>query len=204
MDLKKNENIEENKNKLEIFVDAQTFSKACYDAYKKECKNIRLPGFRVGKVPKKVLENMYGHDMFFESAIKTIYPVAVQQAIEESKLDVVDVEKFNIIKADEKQGLFFSIECILKPKVVLKNYKGLTVKEVVRNVTEKDVNDRLMVLKERCARITTLTEKRPAKTGDLVLIDFEGFVDGISIIGGKAKNYNLIFLSKPKLKFKKY
>ncbi len=191
MVLKKNENIGVNLNKLEIFVDAKTFSEAVNNAYKREVKKIRIPGFRLGKAPRKVIEKLYGKDVFFQDAINLVYRKALDEAIKESKLDVVSVEKFNVLYADIEKGFCFAVNCVLKPKVEVKDYKGIKITANKVKVTEKDVEERIKLLKERVARISVVEEKRAAKKGDLAVIDFMGFVEGISFKGGTAKNYNL-------------
>ncbi len=191
MTLNKNENVGVNLNKLEIFVDAKTFNDAVNRVYVKEVKKIRIPGFRLGKAPRKIIEKMYGNDVFFQDAINLIYRKALDDAIKESGLDVVSVENFNVLYADVEKGFCFTVDCILKPEVKIENYKGIKVNVNKRKVTEKDVEERIKLLKERVAKISTVEEKRAAKKGDVVVIDFMGFVNGISFKGGTAKNYNL-------------
>lgn len=189
--LVKNESIDSGKSRLEVFVNKDRFKSACNAAYAKERKSIKVPGFRVGKVPKKVIEKMYGKDVFVDGAIDSMSEPALSDAIKESGLSVVGVENFKVLKAGEDEGFSFSVECILKPEVDVENYKGIEVKKPVRKVTEKDVADRIMALRERCGRTTVVDDGSAAKMGDIVVIDFEGFVDGISFQGGKAKDYNL-------------
>lgn len=189
--LVKNESIDSGRNRFEVFVSKDRFASACYAAYAKGKKSIKVPGFRVGKVPKKVAEEMYGKSLFINEAIDSISEPALSGAVKESGLDVVGVENFKVLKASEDEGFSFSVECILKPEVSVENYKGIEVKKPVRQVTEKDVADRIMALRERCGRTTIVDDGSAAKKGDIVVIDFEGFVDGISFPGGKAKNYSL-------------
>ncbi len=196
MSLQKNEKIGANVVKLEILVDEKIFKNACYSVYRKECKRIRVPGFRLGKAPKKVIEKVYGKGIFYEDAINLVYRKDLDDAIEKLKLDVVGIDDFKVIYASEEKGLCYSVNCILKPEVEVKNYKGIEVKKFVREITEKDVNDRIMALRERVARIVNVQEKRACKKGDLVYLDFMGFVDGISFKGGTAKNYELKLGSK--------
>lgn len=191
MSLKRNENIKTNVNELEIFVDEKTFSKAVDLAYKKEIKKIRIPGFRKGKAPKKVVEKIYGSDIFYEDAINLVYKSALEDAIKESKLDVVSVENFKTVFASEEKGLCFTIDCILKPKIEVKLYKGIEVKKVIKKVSKRDVDERIEILKERVARITKVSKNVAAKKGNLVSLNYMGFLDGISLKGATATNYKL-------------
>ena len=195
MSLKKNENLGINLNKLEIHVDKEVFDDACEKAYKKEVKKIRVPGFRIGKAPRKVIEKIYGKEIFYDDAINFVYGSALDEAIKESKLDVVFVDEFNIISCGE-DGLDFSVNCTLKPKIEVKNYKGYEVTKQIRKVEEKDIDNQIQMLRERAGRIVLVEEKRAAKMGDVVVIDFTGFVGGISFKGGSAKDYNLKLGSK--------
>lgn len=192
MSLKKSENIGVNLVKLEILVDVDVFKKACENSYKKNCKRIRVPGFRLGKAPRKVIEKVYGKEIFYEDAINLVYEKDLDDAIKELKLDVVNVDEFNVVYASEEKGLCFTVNCTLKPKVEVKNYKGIEIKKNVRDVTKKEVDEQIKVLRERVGRITSVEEERPCKEGDMVFLDFTGFVDGVSFKGGKAKNHQLV------------
>ena len=196
MSLRKNENIGVNLNRLEIDVDGKTFSDACERAYEKQKRRIRVPGFRQGKAPKKVIEKLHGEDVFYEEAIGFVYGKALDEAIAESKLDVVSVDDFNVISVNCKDGLYFSVNCTLKPDIGLKQYKGFEIKVPVRKVKEEDIKNQIENLRERAARIFLVEEDRAAEKGDLVVLDFLGFVDGISLKGGQAKDYNLKLGSK--------
>ena len=195
MSLKKNENLGINLNKLEIHVDKEVFDDACEKAYRKEVKKIRVPGFRIGKAPRKVVEKIYGKEIFYDDAINFVYGSALDEAIKEAKLDVVFVDEFNIISCGE-DGLDFSVNCTSKPKIEVKNYKGYEVTKQIRKVEEKDIDNQIQMLRERAGRIVLVEEKRAAKMDDVVVIDFTGFVDGISFRGGSAKDYNLKLGSK--------
>ncbi len=195
MSLKKNENIGVNLNKLEVHVDKEVFNDACERAYKKEIKKIRVPGFRVGKAPRKVVEKIYGKEIFYDDAINFVYGHALDEAIKESKLDVVSVDEFNVINCGE-EGLDFSVNCTLKPKIEVKKYKGYEINKEVRKVKKEDIDNQIQILRERAGRIVLVEEKRAVEDGDLVVIDFKGFVGGISFKGGSAKDYNLRIGSK--------
>ena len=191
MSLQKSESLGENLKKLEIFVEPKEFAKACDMVYKRQGKRIKVPGFRVGKASKKVIEKMYGKDVFYSDAIDLVYKKALDDAIKELDLDVVALEEFNILSVDEDKGLNFSVNCVLKPKITVKEYKGFEVKRPIKKVTAKDVNDRIAALRERVAKVISIEDRQIAKNGDLVEIDFTGFIDGISFKGGTAKNYKL-------------
>lgn len=190
MSLIKNENIATNKNKLEVFVDAKTFDLACDKAYKRRAKKISVPGFRVGKAPRKVIEKRYGEGVFFDDAIELVYPEALEEAIKEAELDVVAIESLEPIEASSEKGLTFKAVCVLKPNVEIENYKGIEVEKPVRKVSEKAVDSRLQAMRERCGRMVSV-EDRAAENGDTVVLDFEGFVDGVAFDGGKAEGHSL-------------
>ena len=196
MSLKKNENVGVNLNRLEIYVEGLVFSVACERAYEKQKMRLKVPGFRQGKAPRKVIEKLYGENVFYEEAIGLVYGKALDEAIKESKLDVVSVNDFKVISVSEKEGLCFSVDCILKPKIELKQYKGIEIKKPVRKVKKEDIENQINQMRERAARIFPVKEDRAAKDGDLVVLDFIGFVDGISLKGGKSKDYNLKLGSK--------
>ena len=200
MSIKNKENVEnsvkDKVKKLEVSVDEKTFKQACEKSYRKNCKNIRVPGFRVGKAPKKVVEKLYGAEIFYEDAIKFVYKKSLDDAIEKSKLDVVAVDEFNVIEVSEEKGLKFSVVCTLKPDVEIKNYKDFEFKNPLKKVEKKDVDERIENLRERLARLTKVEENRPIKEGDMAVLDFKGFVDGISFKGGEAVDYNLKIGSK--------
>lgn len=200
MSIKNKENVEnsvkDKVKRLEVSVDEKTFKQACEKSYRKNCKNIRVPGFRVGKAPKKVVEKLYGAEIFYEDAIDFVYKKALDDAIENSKLDVVAVDEFNVIEVSEEKGLKFSVVCTLKPDVEIKNYKDFEFKNPLKKVEKKDVDERIENLRERLARLTKVEENRPIKEGDMAVLDFKGFVDGISFKGGEAVDYNLKIGSK--------
>ncbi len=196
MSLVKSENIGVNQSELEIFVDANTFQNACRQAYLRQIKRLNIPGFRKGKAPKKVVEKLLGPQVFFESAIDMVYPKAVEEAIEEAGLDVVSLEKIEPITMSEQDGLNFKATCILKPEAEIENYKGIEVEvEPAKEVDDVEVNKQIEILRERGGRLISVSD-RGAKEGDMVLIDYEGFIDGSKFKGGSAKNYSLKLGSK--------
>lgn len=190
MSLIKNENIATNKNELEVFVDSKTFNSACDKAYNKRVKKISVPGFRVGKAPRKVIEKRYGEEIFFDDAIEIVYPEALEEAIQEADLDVVAIESLEPMEASSEKGLTFKAVCILKPVVEIENYKGIEVEKPVRKVDDKAVDSRLQAMRERCGRMISV-EDRAAEQEDTVVFDFEGFIDGEAFDGGKAEGHTL-------------
>lgn len=189
MNLVKKE-IVENKGELEIFVDAKTFKDACEKAYLNDVKRINVPGFRKGKAPRKVVEKLYGSDVFFKSAVNLIYPKAVEQAAKEAEIEIVSLEEIKPIELSEEKGCSFKAICVLKPEATIENYKGIEINAVEKKVDDEAVQNQINILKERCGRLVNV-EGRAAKLNDLVLINFEGFVDGKAFEGGKASNYSL-------------
>lgn len=190
MSLVKNENIATNKNELEVFVDSKTFNLACDKAYKKRAKKISVPGFRVGKAPRRVIEKRYGEGVFFDDAIEIVYPEALEEAIQEANLDAVAIESLEPTEVSTEKGLTFKAVCVLKPEVEVENYKGIEVEKPVRKVDDKAVNSRLQAMRERCGRMISV-EDRAAEQGDTVVLDFEGFIDGVAFDGGKAEGHTL-------------
>ena len=190
MSLVKNENLERNKNQIEVFVDAKTFDSACDKVYRKRVRKISVPGFRVGKAPRKVIEKRYGAEIFFDDAIEMIYPKALEDAIKEADLDVVSIESLETVEVGAEKGLTFKAVCILKPEVKISNYKGMEIEKSQRAVSDKAVDSRLQALRERCGRMVPV-EGRAAKEGDTVSLDFEGFVDGVAFEGGQATDHSL-------------
>ena len=190
MSLKSSNKVDTNRYQLEISVDADTFEKAVEQAYKKQNKKIAIPGFRKGKAPRKFVEKYYGEQVFYEDAINAIYPQAMDDAIHEAGLTMIDDKvDFDLVSAG-KDGLDFKATITTKPDVSIEGYKGLTAWKKKVEVTDKDVDDELTHVQERNSRMVTV-EDREAQNGDIVEIDFDGYVDGKQFEGGKAENYNL-------------
>lgn len=190
MSLKSSNKVDTNRYQLEVAVDAEAFEKAVEAAYRKENKKIAIPGFRKGKAPRKFVEKYYGEKVFYDSAINTLYPDALDEAIHEANLEMIeDKVDFDLISADA-DGLVFKATITTKPEVEISGYKGLTALKRPVNVTDKDVDDEIARVRERNSRMVTVSD-REAKNGDIVDIDFDGSVDGTPFEGGKAKNYNL-------------
>ncbi len=190
MSLKSSNKVAANRYQLEVAVDAEAFEKAVETAYRRENKKIAIPGFRKGKAPRKFVEKYYGEKVFYDSAINALYPDALDEAIKESALEMIeDKVDFDLVSADAN-GLVFKATITTKPEVEISGYKGLTALKKPIDVTDKDVDDEIARVRDRNSRMVTVTD-REAKNGDIVEIDFDGSVDGKPFSGGKAKNYNL-------------
>lgn len=191
MSLKNSKKVETNRYELEITVDAESFKQANEKAYKQNVKKINIPGFRKGKAPKSIIEKFYGKEVFFEDALNILYPDAVEQAIKESGLEFVDDKiDFDLVSMDLETGVDFKVVITVKPEVKIEGYKGLKAEKVIPAVEEKEVEDELNNMAERNSRTVTV-EDRAVENGDITVIDFEGFVDGVAFEGGKAEGYSL-------------
>lgn len=191
MSLKECNKVETNIHELTIELDGQTFEKAVNQAYLRENKKIALPGFRKGKAPRAMVERMYGPDVFYEEAIRTVYPDAVEGAITESGLDVVDVDSSTLeLVSAGKDGLVFKVKATVKPEVSVSEYKGLAATKKSTAVSDEEVEQELKRAQQRNARMVAV-EDRAAEKDDIAVIDFEGFVDGTAFEGGKGENYSL-------------
>ncbi|MBQ7841412.1 MAG: trigger factor [Lachnospiraceae bacterium] len=184
------EKLEKNMAKLTIEVSAEEFSKAVEAAYQKNKSKISVPGFRKGKVPKKMIEQMYGKEVFYEEAANSIIPDAYEKALEECTETIVSSPKVNVTQIEEGKAFIFTAEVALKPEVTLGAYKGVEVEKIDVTVTDEEVDADLKQQAENNAR-TVAVEGRPVADGDIAVIDFEGFVDGVAFEGGKGENYSL-------------
>ncbi|CAB1247302.1 prolyl isomerase (trigger factor) [Ruminococcaceae bacterium BL-6] len=190
MSLKSSNQVEPNRYQLEVEVDADTFEKAVNQAFHKQSKKISIPGFRKGKAPRAFIEKYYGEQVFYEDAINAVYPAALDQAVKEAGLEFIeDKIDFDVVKAG-KDGLDFKATITTKPDVSIENYKGLEATKKAVSVTDADVDEEIKKVQDRDARMVTV-EDRPAQNGDSVVIDFEGFLDGVPFEGGKAENHTL-------------
>lgn len=185
------EKLEKNMAKLTIEVATEEFSKAVEAAYQKNKGKISVPGFRKGKVPKKMIEQMYGKEVFYEDAANALIPDAYEKALEECSETIVSAPKVNVTQMEEGKPFIFTAEVALKPEVVLGAYKGVAVDKIDVTVTDEEVDADLNQQRENNARTVTV-EDRAVADGDTAVIDFEGFVDGVAFEGGKDDNYSLI------------
>ena len=191
MSLKATNNVETNKYELEIEISAEDFEAAIEKAYLKARKNIAMPGFRKGKAPRKLIEKEYGEQVFFEDAVNLLYAPVVNGAVEESGLELVTRPEVEVTEISKENGVKLKATCITKPEVEVKDYKGIEVEKVVNPVTDEDINKQLDALREKNVTVETVDD-RAAENGDDVVIDFEGFKDGVAFEGGKAEHYSLV------------
>lgn len=186
------ENIKDKANevKLEITVEAQKFDEAIQNVYRKNSKYFNIPGFRKGKAPFKMVEKTYGIQIFYEDAFNEVAGEAYGKALEENKIEAVSKPEIDIVQIEAGKDLIFTIVVQTKPEVTLGKYKGINLKKIEYNVTDEDVENELQHSAEHNARLVAI-EDRPVEKGDITIIDFEGFADGVAFEGGKAENHEL-------------
>ena len=190
MSLKSTSQVEKNRYQLEVLVDAEEFEKALEAAYHKENKKITIPGFRRGKAPRRFVEKYYGEKVFYDEAVNSVYPDALEKAIEEAKFEMVeDKIDFDLVSAG-KDGLVFKATITTKPEAEIEGYKGIAVTKKIKEVTDADIDAEVGKVRERNSRMVTV-EDRKAENDDTAVIDFDGSVDGVPFAGGKAENYSL-------------
>jgi trigger factor len=181
---------ENNMALITIEVAAEELAKAIEKAYNKNKGQISVPGFRKGKVPKAMIEKMYGKAVFYEDAANIIIPEAYEREMADADVDVVSQPSIDIVQIEEGKPFIFTAEVALKPEVTLGKYKGVEVDAVPVKVTAKEVNAEIEKEREKSARIVEV-EDRAVKDGDEIKLDFEGFVDGVAFEGGKGEDYDL-------------
>ena len=180
-----------NRVELVIEIDGETFMKAVNAVYKKQVKSITIPGFRKGKAPRSIIEREYGEGVFYDDALKEVYPAAIAEAAAEAGIEMVkdnidvDVEKAG------KDGVTFKAVVTVEPEVEIEGYKGLTYKPTPVEVTDEDVDKEIQRILDRNSRLVTV-EDREAQPGDTAVIDFKGLLDGVAFEGGTAENYSLV------------
>ncbi len=191
MSLKATKNVATNRYELEILVDGEKFREAIAQAYKKNAKSINIPGFRKGKAPLSFVEKYYGSEIFFEDALNIVYPDAVEEAIKESGLNVInDKMDFDMVSISKEDGAHFKVTLTTYPEIEIGEYKGLKAEKVIAKVTDEEIDSQVKAMAERNARMISI-EDRAAAMGDTVTIDFEGFCDGEAFEGGKAEGFAL-------------
>ena len=184
------EKLEHNMAKLTIEVSAEEVEKALQAAYLKERSKISLPGFRKGKVPRQMIEKMYGPEVFYDEAANHMISEAYGKAYDECELDIVSQPKVEVVQLEKGKPFIFTAEVAVKPEVTLGEYKGLKVDKVSTRVTQKEVDEEIEKERERNARTVEVTD-RAVQDKDQITLDFEGFVDGEAFDGGKAEKYPL-------------
>lgn len=184
------EKLEKNMAKLTIEVSAEELEKAIQGAYQKNKNKISVPGFRKGKVPRQMIEKMYGKEIFYEDAVNALIPGAYGDALDECTENIVSAPKIEVVQVEAGKPFIFTAEVALKPEIRIGKYKGVKVDKADLSVTEEEVNAKIDEEREHNARTITV-EDRAVKDGDMTVIDFEGFVDGQAFEGGKGENYPL-------------
>ena len=180
---------EANAYELVVSVDGETFEKAINKVYKKEVKRINIQGFRKGKAPRRIIEKMYGTEVFYDDAMQDCYPEALYAAAEEAGVKIVAVESLEAIEASA-EGFTFKAQVIVEPEMEIDGYKGIEIEKKSTEVTDELIEKEIEQVRERNSRLVTV-EDRAAENGDTAVIDFEGFVDGEAFEGGKSEGYNL-------------
>ena len=184
------EKLEGNMAKLTIEASAEEFEAAVEKAYQKNKNKLSVPGFRKGKVPRKMIEQMYGKEIFFEDAANFVIPSAYAKAVDECTEEIVSQPTIDVVQVEAGKPFIFTAEVALKPEVTLGKYKGVEVEKADTTVTEEEVNAAIDKERESNARTISI-EDRAVKDGDMTVLDFEGFVDGVAFEGGKGENYPL-------------
>ena len=184
------ENLEKNMVKLTIEVPAEELEKAIDAAYKKQKNQISIPGFRKGKVPRTMVEKMYGVEVFYEDAANTLMQQNYPSAVEESGVDIVSRPSIDVVQIEKGKPFIYTAEVAVRPEVTLGKYMGVTVTKIDTSVSDDEVAEALEQQRNNNARTISVTD-RPVAVGDTAVIDFEGFVDGVAFEGGKGENHPL-------------
>ena len=184
------EKLEKNMAKLTIEAGADELEKAIEKAYQKQKKKISIPGFRKGKVPRQMVEKMYGKEVFYEDAANELIPDAYDKALDECEEDLVSSPKIEVVQIEAGKPFIFTATVALKPEVKLGKYKGVQVDQMDTEVTDEEIDQEINKERENNARNITV-DNRPVKDGDITTLDFEGFVDGEPFEGGKGEDYPL-------------
>lgn len=192
MKLRSSNKIETNRWELEIEVEPEVFNKEVDKVYNRQKSKITVPGFRKGKAPRAFIEKFYGEGIFFEDAVNSLYPSALEEAAKEAGIELVDDHMdFEMLKMSKDEGFIFKVKVTVMPEVSVENYKGIEVKKLsIPEVTDEDVNAEIEKVRDKSARLIDC-ESGKAEKGDISNIDFEGFVDGEKFEGGSAGGVNL-------------
>jgi trigger factor len=189
------ERLGNNKVKITITIGPDEFERGVQAAYIKNRGRINLPGFRKGKAPRKIIEAQYGKDTFYDDAANELLPELFEQALDEHLLELVARPQFEMVSADKENGAVLTAECVLKPEFKISDYDGIKYKEPETAATDEEVDAEIMKAREKNTRTVSVTD-RPVEDGDVAVIDFEGFVDGVAFEGGKGADYELRIGSK--------
>ena len=191
MSLKETKKLGANRYELEITIDAQKFGEAIKQAFDQQKDKINIPGFRKGKAPYAMVVKMYGEEAFFEEALNILYPDAVEEAINEAGLKVInDKMDFDMVSISKEDGVDFKVAVTTYPEIEIGEYKGLKAEKIKAVVEDSEIDAQVKAMAERNARMVSV-EDRAAQMGDTVVIDFEGFKDGVAFDGGKAEGHTL-------------
>ncbi len=175
---------------IEVKFSAEEFEAAVNTVYNRQKSKIAIPGFRKGKAPRKVIESQYGEGVFYEEAVNTLYNNNIEDIVDKSGLEVVDVENTEVSEVNKENGVTIKADLITKPEVEISGYKGLEVTKTVKTVTDEVINAEIDKMRQRVGRLVTV-EGRAVQDGDTAVIDFEGFVDGVAFEGGKGEKFPL-------------
>ena len=178
-----------NEVKLKIEIEAEKFNEAIKKVYFQSAKYFNIPGFRKGKAPQNIVEKYYGKEIFYEDAFNELVPDEYEKALEENKIEAVSKPQIDIITMEKGQDLVFTATVQTKPEVELGNYKGIEIPKIEYNVKAEDVDNEIKQMQEKNARLVSV--ETPVENGNIAVIDFEGFVDGVAFEGGKAENHEL-------------
>ncbi|MCI2046708.1 MAG: trigger factor [Faecalibacterium sp.] len=189
MKLIKSEKLEKSMHELQFSIDADAFKAAVADVFKREGKKYSVPGFRKGKAPRHLIEQMYGKDVFTYDAINDLFPAAYEQALKEAAVEAVGRPDVSVDSADGENGVQLTVKVAEKPEVKVSAYTGLAVEKTVHTVEDSEIADEIKRMQERNAR--ECTRDGASENGDIVDIDFDGYVDGKAFEGGKAEHYML-------------
>ena len=184
------EKLEHNMAKLTIEVSAEELEGAIQKSYLRQRGKVNIPGFRKGKVPRQVMEKMFGVEVFYEDAANTLIPDAYAKAYDEADIDIVSQPSIEVTQIEKGKPFIFTAEVAVRPEVKLGEYKGVEVDKFSNRVTAKEIDAKLEEERNKNAR-TVNVEGRPVQKDDEVVLDFEGFVDGVAFDGGKGENYSL-------------
>lgn len=184
------EKLEHNMAKLTIEVSAEELEKAIDGVYQISRSKLSVPGFRKGKAPRKLIEQMYGKGVFYEDAANALVPDAYDKALEECTEEIVSAPKVDVVQLEAGKPFIFTAEVALKPEVTLGKYKGVEIEKIDTDVTEEEITAEIDREREKNARTVDITD-RAVQDGDIATIDFEGFVDGQAFEGGKGEDYPL-------------
>ena len=184
------EKLEKNMAKLTIEVAPEELEKAIEGAYQKNKSKISVPGFRKGKVPRQMIERMYGKEVFYEDAVNALIPEAYEKAVDECEEEIVSSPKIEVAQVEAGKPFIFTAEVAKRPEVTLGKYNGVTVTKIDTSVSDEEVDTEIETQRNANARTITVTD-RAVQEGDTAVIDFEGFVDGVAFEGGKGENHPL-------------